>query len=344
MRRLSALFLLLLILAPAAGATEIGFRQIEIADARRPLHVTLWYPTQDAGPLAEVGFNPAFEGLTVVRDAEPASGDRPLVLLSHGMGGSWRNLSWLAGELVRQGFAVAAPDHPGTTSFDRRREEAARLSERPRDVRRVLDAVLADPALLGHVNSKRIAVIGHSLGGWTAMALAGARFDIGAYDRQCGAVGSIKICGALEALGVLGNRDEATKLADDMSDPRISAFVALDPGAMQGFTPASLQAIDAPILLMTADTETREVAASIADATHIAPYLDPVRSRHVAVSEATHFSFVQLCKPGAEALIEEESPGESFVCRDGGRRTQAEIHRQVADEVMGFLATSLPAE
>jgi predicted dienelactone hydrolase len=143
-------------------------------------------------------------------------------------------------------------------------------------------------------------------------------------------------------LGVLGNREEAKALSNDIRDPRISTFILLDPGATEGFTPSSLKALGSPVLLIVAGTETREIAASKADASYAAPYLDTGLSRYIEIPDATHFSFVQLCKPGAEALIEEESPGEGFVCRDGGTRSRADIHRQIAKEIRNFLAKSLP--
>jgi len=66
-----------------------------------------------------MGENQAFYGVSVVKDAPPSDEAlRPLVVFSHGYSGTWRNLSWLAEELAKEGYIVAAPDHPGTTAFN----------------------------------------------------------------------------------------------------------------------------------------------------------------------------------------------------------------------------------
>ncbi len=108
----------IIILSTAASAmaeNAIGFKQLELPDdaGARPLNVSLWYPSAASGKSEMVGENAAFYGLEVQPAASFLAGSRPLVLLSHGFGGSWRNLNWIAGELVQQGYVVAAPDHAG---------------------------------------------------------------------------------------------------------------------------------------------------------------------------------------------------------------------------------------
>jgi hypothetical protein len=50
---------------------------------------------------------------------------------------------------------------------------------------------------------------------------------------------------------------------------------------------------------------------------------------------------MQLCKAGAIALIEEDTPGDGIVCKDGGTRGRDVIHRQVADLISVFLAKAM---
>ena len=70
----------------------------------------------------------------------------PLVILSHGMYGHRFNQLWLARRLAQAGFVAAAVDHPGTTTFNRDRTLSRRLWERPLDIGRVIDALMADSA------------------------------------------------------------------------------------------------------------------------------------------------------------------------------------------------------
>lgn len=329
--------------AVAQGAEPIAVRQVGVPadESGRPLSAMVWYPSEVAAEAAKVGENAVFYGISAVRNAAPKTGTHPLVVLSHGYGGSWRNLNWLAGELVAKGYVVAAPSHPGTTSMDRRIEEAGRLWERPRDVSRVIDALSEDASVAGDIDENRIAVIGHSLGGWTAMVLAGARFDPERRKADCEINKTIAACTFWSRLQVSEEAYGRQRLASIEPDERIGAVVSLDLGLARGFTPASLSAVSVPTLVLAAGTDTADIPARL-ESGYLAEFLPKATARYVEIPDATHFSFMQLCKPGAEALIEEEAPGESFVCKDGGTRDRAVIHRQVADEVIDFLSTALP--
>lgn len=336
-RLVSSFTAILLLMVASAQATEIGFRRIVThADNPRPLSISLWYPTRETAPSGPVGENRAFVGIPAVTDAAPDQERHPLVVLSHGYGGSWRNLNWLAGELVEAGYAVAAPDHPGTTTSDRDPARAATLWERPRDLSRTIDAVLADPAWAGPIDPNRIAAIGHSLGGWTVAALAGARFDPALFVRDCEDHPSLRTCGLS---GELGLADPS--ISREMRDPRVKAFVTLDLGLARGFTPDSLAAIRLPVLVFGAGVDIGDLPATL-ESGWLARHLPPESTRLVMIPDAMHFSFMQVCKPGAEALIEAEDPGDGIVCRDGGGRDRAAIHEEIAATIIGFLAQSLP--
>jgi len=351
MLRFILLFTLLAVFAlPAAHAADrIGFREIAVPDASRPLHVALWYPTEDAGPVTTVAENPVFYGVSAVRDAKAAQGSHSLVLLSHGYGGSFRNLSWLAAALAEQGYVVAAVDHPGTTTFDRDPERAARLWERPRDVSRVLDVLLADHSL--SITATRVAAIGHSLGGWTVAELAGARFDARLVTQDCETRFGAIACRLFAGLGIGRSVASTEKLGSDLRDARVGAVVTLDLGLARGFTPESLDDIHIPFLVIAAGADIAkdeaaraEVAATNRDSRYLAKYLPQATTTTTEIADALHFSFLQICKPGAVARIEGESPGEGIVCKDRGSRDRKAIHREVADMIIAFLAKALPAK
>ncbi len=349
MRRLASVLSLVLLLAPAAHAAT-GFREITLRgkDADHPMHVSIWYPTPSQATPLLLGETPAFIGQPVVKDAAPVAGPHPLVVLSHGYGGSWRNLAWLAADLVNAGYVVAAPDHPGTTTFDMRKPDAVELWRRPADLSRTIDALLKDPGLTGGITPDRIAAIGHSLGGWTVVELAGGRFDAVAVTRNCMAEFGPIYCRIFDALGV--GRDAASNaaLAADLGDKRIGAVVALDLGPGRGLTPESLAAVQIPLMVLGAaadvdtDTATKaDIAATNRDSDYLARYLPPATTIYDRIPGSLHFSFMQPCKPGAAELIEKETPGESIVCRDGAGADREAIHRQVATMITDFLGRSL---
>lgn len=330
----------------ALADSAVGFKQTQQVDTEndRDLTISLWYPTEVSGKTETTGENPVFFGLDVQRDAMTMGGKHPLVVLSHGYGGSWCNLSWLAGELVQNGYVVAAPDHPGTTFADMDEVESKRILERPRDISRTLTVVLDNNGLAGKIDPARIAVIGHSLGGWTAIELAGGRYDAERALKDCEGAAQPAQCTDLPLMakiGIVGQGKADPKLSEDMKDERIRAAISLDLGPASGFTPQSLGAVDIPVLVYAAGHETKEIAAIKSDSEYLRQHLPQITTTYREIGDATHFSFVQVCKPGADQIIEEESPGEGFVCRDGGGRARADIHQQIASEIIEFLGEKL---
>ncbi|HAZ75800.1 MAG TPA: lipoprotein signal peptide [Enterobacteriaceae bacterium] len=319
---------------------ETAFRQLTLQkESDRPLNVALWYPTLQSGMPASVGDNIVFIGTQALRDAKPAPGKHPLLLVSHGYGGSWRNLNWVAQRMSAQGYIVAAVDHPGTTTHNRNPKAAQQLWQRPQDLRRTLDAILTAPALAGEVDNTRIAAVGHSLGGWTVLELAGARFAADRFIADCQNHSVLSSCKLLHTLGI-DQPLAAERLAEDARDPRIKAVVSLDLGLARGFTPASLKQISIPVLIMAAQADSDALPARL-ESGHLAAFIPAAWQRYIRVEGATHFSFMQLCKPGAAALIEQEAPGEGIVCQDGGTVSRSDIHQHLADEMGAFLQQAL---
>jgi predicted dienelactone hydrolase len=61
----------------------------------------------------------------------------------------------------------------------------------------------------------------------------------------------------------------------------------------------------------------------------------------VEIKDASHFSFLSMCKPDGVALLEEDAPGDGVICRDGDNaRPRALIQQQIASLINEFLAQS----
>ncbi|WP_455926716.1 alpha/beta hydrolase family protein [Pseudomonas capeferrum] len=344
MKTLCAALLLMVVSSLAqANDVKIGFQEIVIPDAEhgRPLQVAVWYPTNAAGTPQLIADNPVFVGAPALKDAAPAAGEHPLVVISHGIFGNWINQSWLASALAGQGYIVASPNHPGTTSKDRTQPAASELWKRPLDIRRVIDAVIAQPKRFGAVAQHKIAVVGHSLGGWTALEVGGARFDPQRFTEDCKVHPQIAPCKAYELIEA-GRTEQAKKhLAEDLSDPRVAAIVSLDLGFARGFSDASLAALHRPTLVIAAGTPSPELPAALESA-DLAKRLPPNTSHYVEISDATHFTFLPLCKPGAVERIEQSDPDEGFICLDAkGARPKPQIQQQVLTLISEFLQQSL---
>lgn len=318
-----------------------GFRQITLSDSKfETLHVTVWYPASTEGRTVDIGSNPAFVGVTVNPDAPPLPGVHPLLVISHGYNGNWRNLSWIAAAMAAEGYIVAAPDHPGTTTFDKNPTEAKKLWRRPHDISRVIDFVIDSPALFGATDKGRIAALGHSLGGWTVMSLAGARFKPSLFIDDCHNHPKRGDCRLTEKLGINETLSQE-KISANNRDARIRAVVSLDLGLAPGFTPQSLNAINIPVLILAAQADRLADLPAGQESGYLAAKMNPNRRQYEIIEGATHFSFMQLCKPGAENILNEESPGDDIVCQDGLHAKRSNIHQNLVSKISAFLNSAL---
>eukprot|EP01030_Chromulinospumella_sphaerica_P012058 gene12058-11849_t len=234
--------------------------------------MVVWYPSSTTATPKVIDDNPVFFSALAVRDAPAAVGEYPLVVLSHGFGGSWGNQVWLASAMAQRGFIVAA------------------LWQRPVDIRRAIDAVLAQPKQFGKVQPGRIAVVGHSLGGWTALEVAGARFDPERFAQDCKVHLQLAPCAVYQQMNPV-----QAPLAADLSDKRVTAIVSLDLGLSRGFTDQSLAALPVPTLVIAAGVPSTELPAELEFA-DLAKRLPAAATRYVEISDATHFSF--MAAPG----------------------------------------------
>lgn len=339
MRLLSLLLAAGLLAASSVFAADpVGTRTIELpAPARSAtLQVMIWYPTGSAGTPVPPSRDKVFMETPALKDAPIAEGSFPLVLISHGSGGSIGNLDWLAIRLAAAGFIVAGPNHPGTTRGDSTPPDTTKLWQRSADLSDVLTALSADPAWAPHIDRKHVGALGFSLGGHTVMAVAGVRADREAYARYCDEEKTMADC-VWFASGKVDLRGTDKHLFEQSNrDPRIRSVVAIDPSVVRAFTSESLRSIDIPVhIINIGRPETIPIAVRSDDIAAEIPGAD-----YQTVDGAVHLSFLAECRPDAPDFL--KSIGETDpICEDapGKPRTRAEIHVQMAAMIeAAFLA------
>ncbi|WHS62571.1 alpha/beta fold hydrolase [Pseudomonas sp. G2-4] len=336
------LFLFSLSASALADVNPVGFRSSTLPDIHhdRALEMVVWYPSATTAKAQLIADDVVFVGASAVRDAPPSAGQHPLVVLSHGFRGNWGNQTWLASELARMGYIVAAVNHPGTTTHDRSPQAAAQLWLRPVDLSRAIDAIVTQPERFGMVADRRIAVVGHSLGGWTALEAVGARFDPDRFALDCKSHPLLSSCTVYQQMNPESPPESKAKLTADWRDKRITAVVTLDLGLSRGLTDESLSALPVPALVIAAGVPSQELPAQLESA-NLAQRLPQASSQYVEINDASHFSFLSVCKPGAQALLEEEVPGDGIICQDGDSgRSRGVIQQQITSRITEFLAQS----
>ena len=161
--------------------------------------------------------------MNVSTEAAIIDGKFPLIVISHGNGGSHLLYRTISTHLAKNGYIVAMPEHYGNNRNNNTLENTTEnLETRPRHVRLTIDFLLSDTWFNENIAQNKIGVIGHSMGGYTALALAG---------------------------GV--PRTKEGVVIEVAPDFRIKAIVLLAPGA--GWFMNSLEKVTVPILMLTAE-------------------------------------------------------------------------------------------
>jgi predicted dienelactone hydrolase len=280
---------------------------------------------------------PLFEAGTASPEAQfaPSLYPWPVVLLSHGSGGSAIQMAWLGTALARAGFVAVAVDHPGNNSNAAMTPEGFALWwERATDLSEVLDGMLADTEFAPHIDSSRVAAAGYSLGGYTVMELAGARTDIHRLFELCAKNADTAVCHTPEMHG-FGTPEEILRTARKTSgeslarsggsfrDPRIKAVFAIAPALGFTLTEESLHDIKRPVAMVVGDAD--GIAPADDNADYIQAY---VRGSHVTVlPKVSHYTFLDTCTvAGKQALVR--------YCSDDVDRNA--VHAKVAAMAVSF--------
>ncbi|MFH7243293.1 MAG: alpha/beta hydrolase [Spirulina sp.] len=212
----------------------------------------------------------------------------PLVVLSHGFGADRRFLAYLAEHLASHGLTVVAVEHPGSNvtallslpkAGDRSASQGSRVLpateflDRPRDISYVLDRLERinrySYSLRGRLNTDQVTLVGHSLGGYTGLALAGAPLDLRLLDQACQQMNPVRLspsdwfqCAAL---------DLPVKYAN-LRDPRIRQLILTNPLTGLLFGEAGLSQVQVPTLMLasTQDGVTPMAAQQLGPFTQLA--------------------------------------------------------------------------
>ncbi len=283
----------------------VGYCLTELADQLTGVTfpMAVMYPTKTPSRAENLGPYRS----EIAMDAPLAEGVFPLVLISHGSGGSHFVYRTLAHHLARNGFIVGMPEHP----FNNRNNNTLQgtvenLVNRPRHLRVAIDWFFESEKFSKFLKPEAVSIIGHSMGGYTALALAGGiptSFPGESLDRQ-------------------------PRRIDIAPDPRIKALVLLAPGSVWFQADDALKEVKVPILMLSAEKD------------QYTPYFhaqvilngipNTVQIQHRVVENAGHFSFLS---PFPESMTRP-----SFLpSQDPDGFNRENFHHDLNHEVLAFL-------
>lgn len=321
-----ALFLVLALLVAGASSAQAadpqrfhaGVTRLTVKDVV-PFDALVAYPTD----VAEVPFHDGPWIIAASRDAPIASGARfPIVLFSHGGGGTLKAggsplpYAALLTSLARKGFIVVAPFHPGSKNS---------LEDRPRNVHKALDALLADPRFATRADPNRLGMMGFSYGGAVALIAAGAAPGLAHLAAYCrGRADDPLACDGVPTDGSLANA-VGKRSPDALA---VKTLVLMEPwGAL--FDRNGLTSVDMPTLLYRAEGSALKAEGNILALAAALPH--PPRQETVL---GGHFVFVDPCPPALEADV-------PAMCRDAPAVDRAAVHRRIEVEIGDFLRRTL---
>jgi predicted dienelactone hydrolase len=303
----------------ATLAQAAGFRWIDIpADAEGPaIRGAMWYPC--AEPPGEVHVRKLT--LPGVMDCPLLGENLPLIVVSHGKGGSSIGHHDTDKVLADAGFVVAAIDHPGDNFSDLSRvSDLATYVERPTDIKRLIDFMVGASPFAARIDREKIGFFGFSRGGYTGLVLIGANPDWASATAACRHFASFACDQILR---------QEFPVEPLTHDPRIKAAVLADPLAPL-FNADSLKAVTVPVQLWASERGGDGVFP------HDVAAVDgnlPAKHEYRVVANAGHFAFVPPCPPAAAPEF----------CTDAPDFDRVAFHAQFNADVLTFFRTHLTA-
>jgi predicted dienelactone hydrolase len=309
----------------------------------------IWYPA-DAAVVEQMQWigsadTPFAKGAKAARDATLLAGSEkfPLILLSHGIGGSSSMMAWFGAALASHGYIAAAVNHPGNNALeDYTIPGAVFWGQRARDLSALLDLLLADPTFGPRIDPKRVGAAGFSLGGLTVIELAGGIAEFSRYQDFCKSpkadgmcIDTIEYPGLLAKVTALAKTDSAMQAAfaensKSHRDPRIRAIFAIAPAIGPAFDPASLAKISIPTQIVAGSADTVvpiETSAKF--------FAAKIPGAQLSILQAVgHYTFLATCAELGDRTKPQLCIDQAGILRD-------EIHAQTATMAVHFFDANL---
>ena len=232
----------------------------------------------------------------------------PLVVISHGLGSDRSSFAYLAQQLASYGFVVAVPEHPGSNAdqlqalISGRANQVAEPEEfinRPLDIKLLLNVLerrsKTDSRFAGRIDMQRVGVVGQSFGGYTALALAGAKINFEQLAKDCAPNDTLNLSLLLQCRAL-----ELPRFVPDLHDDRVKAIIAINPigGSLLG--EQNFAAIQIPVMIISGGADT--VAPALMEQIRPFTWLQTPDKYLLMMTRGTHFSTIDVPNADHQAV------------------------------------------
>lgn len=304
----------------------VGFQWSEVPDPDdTPIEIAIWYPSNDRMKVSQFGL--ALQ--RVAMDGTIPDKQYPLIVISHGTGGSLYNSYDTAIALADSGFIVASLTHTGDNIRDKKYSFTQRNQiERTRHISRVIDFMLDEWTGRQSVDPTRIGIFGHSSGGLTALLSTGGVADWKRVGLFCEKNPMDWGCLRAQQHNSAKDLNPGHSTLIHGPDDRIKAAVVVTPALAHAFSIEGLSAIAVPIQLWVGGKD------EIVTTANLLPSLFSKPVDYHFVEGAGHFSFFAPCNFVISVVAH-------LICKDADGFDRREFHAEFNASVRSFFQEHL---
>jgi predicted dienelactone hydrolase len=311
-------------LIPSLALAGVGYQHLTIPDpvGGAPMDVGVWYPTDAAGQPQALELYIQ----TVAQDAPVKGKNLPLIVISHGHGGSFAGHYDTAEALAEAGFVAASVTHNGDSWQDMSR--ATHLEDRPRQLEALTRYLLDAWPSHDRLDPGRVGAFGFSAGGFTVLALAGGEPDLTRFGPHCRDYPDFYDCQI-----VAGAKADLIAPREWTHDARIKAVVSASPAVGFAFGKTGLSKVTAKVQLWRGQDDPVLPNPYYAEA--VRQDLPQAPEMHVT-PHMGHYEFLAPCT----AAMAQRMPG---ICAHEPGFDPAAFHRAFNRDVVRFFRAELGA-